>query len=240
MPIQAKPVAVVLQLHHATVAASQSTNQAGTPPSAPANPKPVAVSAATPTPSICTPSNYAGVGDINLDASHPGLTQLVDATYYYQIYGYDSAQVQQQIQRCAPRLSGNDDFTGYTSYRLQWQYAYVAGDNGLCELYNVKVGIRIGEVLPALQTTQPSAGFAAKWQTFAASLDTHERGHVALDEQYAAKLLSDLQAFPATDCASISGAIDTLTHAELAALAQANVDYDTQTNHGATQGALLP
>lgn len=219
--------------------ASQPSGGAAAPAIAPTAPKPTQVIPVLP---ACTPDSYAGTAALDLSSSPAGLSQVVEATHYYQIYGYNAAQARQQITQCAPRLSsGNDDFTGYTSYRLNWLYNYGDNGSGQCTLSNIKIGMHIGEVLPALQLSQyADSGFAAKWQAFVPALDTHEHGHIALDEQYASKILSDLQSFPASDCGTISQAATNLISSDIAVLDQANSTYDAQTNHGATQGALLP
>jgi len=226
---------------HRAAPKSNSVAQSGaatTPiPTVPA--KSAAIIPATPT---CVADSYSGPSALDVSGSQPGVTQVVDATHYYQIYGYTADQARQQITQCAPRLSDNgNDFTGYTSYRLSWLYNYGDNGSGQCTLSNIKVGMHISKVLPSLQLSQyANSAFAAQWQLFAPALDTHEQGHVTLDEQYAAKILTDLQNVPATDCATISQVASTLINSDVTLLNQANVNYDTQTNHGATQGAILP
>jgi|GEM_PF-6045497 len=233
---------VAFSNRHAVTGGTSSQKPATTNSAAPAG-APVTKTAATPPQLInCQPDSYSGPAAINLATSSSGLTQVVDPIHYYQIYGYTVTQARQQISQCAPRLSSNgEDFTGYTSYRLSWSYDYGSNGAGQCVLSNVKLGMRIGEVLPALQPSNyADTTFTAKWSNFVAALNTHEQGHVALDEQYAAKIMGELQNFQPADCAGIDQTATNLIRSEVVALDHANDTYDTQTSHGATQGAVLP
>ena len=143
---------------------------------------------------------------------------------------------------CAPSLSAGlpAEFASETSYNLTWQYGYVAVDGQHCAVTNPKVGLHINMVLPDWQQSLAAAnGFAPSWQSFITSLVTHENGHVALDKQYAATLLSDVQNQPPMDCSSIVSTVQAIAEHDVTLLNQANHNYDALTVHGATQGALL-
>jgi predicted secreted Zn-dependent protease len=197
-----------------------------------------------PTPTSCTPDTYTPPSALDLANAQPGLTQTVDAPSQYQIYGYSSSQIESQIRQCAPNVSStaaSAEFAAETEYRLNWQYDVVVNGAGQCSLSNVKVGSHISMVVPLWRPSQyAAAGLAQQWQSFATGLLTHEDGHVVIDKQYAATLLADLQAFPATDCSSIGQLVTYLVNADVGVLNQANDNYDAATNHGATQGAILP
>jgi predicted secreted Zn-dependent protease len=230
----------------ATAAGSATTPSSPTP-AAPTAAAVVTVKAPKPAPAIpsapnCVPdTGYAGATQLDLTSAAPGLTQIVDATHNYQVYGYTNTQIREQINQCAPRLSGNDDFTGYTTYRLSWQYNFTIDTNNNCVISNPKIGIHISEVLPSWSASQyATAGLSAKWSSFIGALDTHEHGHIALDQQHAAQILASLQSMPATDCGSVTAAANAIINSGVAALDQANAAYDSSTNHGATQGAILP
>jgi len=52
--------------------------------------------------------------------------------------------------------------------------------------------------------------------------------------------VTDLTALPAMACSQLASSANGIIQNDVAALNQANTDYDSQTNHGATQGAVLP
>jgi predicted secreted Zn-dependent protease len=143
---------------------------------------------------------------------------------------------------CAPGASGSSEaeYTGETSYSLSWQYNTSVGNNG-CTVTNVQVGIHIATALPAWQsTTQAASGLAGRWQQFASALTTHEHGHAVLDANYAAALVQQLGTLGVMNCNNITGTIQNTVDSTVRAMNTANDAYDQQTDHGATQGAVLP
>ncbi|MGH7240945.1 MAG: DUF922 domain-containing protein, partial [Candidatus Saccharimonadales bacterium] len=126
-------------------------------------------------------------------------------------------------------------------YRISWQYAYVHDSASMCHVVHAKVGVHVGQILPLWQpTATANAGLPGTWQAFMTALTAHENGHTALDVQYAQILLDNLSSFPPTACDQLPSAIQHLAHSDIGTLDQANDNYDSSTNHGATQGAILP
>lgn len=192
-------------------------------------------------PQACKADTFAPPSLIDLTSRNPGVTQVVDPVHYYRIYGYNGSDVRQQIINCAPKLNGDSEFTGYTSFRINWRYSYGLGEGNACELLDVKVGMHIGMALPSWQESPYAvSGFAGRWRTFIANLTAHEQGHVTLDEQYATAVLTDLQNFSAPSCDGVQNKVDALVRYRVNELNSANDNYDATTNHGATQGAVLP
>lgn len=215
---------------------------------APSATAPAPAAAPTPPPAVptahvvavpnCTPdTSYSIPAQLNVAASPTGLTQSIDPPAYYRVYGNSSAQVHAQLQQCAP----GDEFSGVTGYSLAWQYDTTDNGSDTCTISNVKVGLHINMALPQWQPSSgAAAGLATEWQKFITGLTTHENGHVAIDQQYGTQLLNDLQAYPATDCGSVAAGIQAKASADITSLNAANDAYDARTNHGATQGAILP
>jgi predicted secreted Zn-dependent protease len=179
-------------------------------------------------------------GALKVNANQPGIQQVVDAPQYYQVYGYTSAQVQGQINRCTPVNEGDDDFAASTNYVMNWAYSY-SDDSNSCTITSVAVGVHVAQIYPYWNNSSYAApGYASRWQSYMANLQTHENGHRDLDIQYAAKISHDLQGLPSTDCSAIEQAATATANADVTALNQANDAYDAQTNHGMTQGAIIP
>jgi predicted secreted Zn-dependent protease len=200
---------------------------------------PIRITPAAVTIPACQTVAYGLPSALDLSGASAGLTQQVDAPAHYQIYGNDDSTVRAQIAQCAPKM-GSGEFTGDTSYTINWQYNYSANGDA-CTLSNAKVGVHINEVLPNWYgSTAVSAGFVAKWQAFMSGLTTHEQGHVSLDLAMANTMLAQLQTFTAPSCETIVSVVNIQMQNELATLNAQNENYDTQTNHGATQGAILP
>jgi predicted secreted Zn-dependent protease len=225
-----------------TVAAAPAASKpVSSTPAAAAGPAPV--STARPAASFpgCTPLPFGMPSQLSLDDAPAGLRVQTDAPTQYQIYGDTASELRTQIQHCAPGASGSSlaEYTGQTSYNLSWQYAVSISTK--CSAQDIKVGVHTATALPYWQPTgNATSGLAERWQAFDASLRTHEQGHAVIDKAYAAKLLDDLNALGPVDCDNLTAAIRTIVDSDVAALNQANDTYDRQTDHGATQGAVLP
>lgn len=190
---------------------------------------------------VCKPGSYSKPGAPAAAAANPGLHVAVQPTAYYAIYGNSSDEINAQMAACTPvndSLEGR--FAASTDWSLNWAFDYAGGADGLCRVTAASVAINIGMVFPAWQQTPgASAGLATSWQRFITNLKTHENGHLQLDQSGAARLLSDLQSFPATSCDSIVAQATAKADSNIRALNQANADYDSATGHGETQGAVL-
>jgi predicted secreted Zn-dependent protease len=226
---------------------SAQTAISAVPPATPPTPTtalsaPAATPPAAPEPQACIPTAYNLPSTIDLTNQTSGLTQTIDATAYYRIYGNTSAQIKTQLSQCPPIAASTDgaSFAAETGSKLNWQYSSTSDTSGTCRISGVEVGLHINMVLPVWQPTSDAAsGLAANWQNLISSLTVHENGHVAIYQQYANQLLHDLQALPATSCTSIAASVDAVSAANITALNTANEAYDAATNHGVTQGAVL-
>jgi predicted secreted Zn-dependent protease len=191
----------------------------------------------------CAPdSSYNYPSVLNLSGAAAGVTKVIDLPHYYRVYGNTAGQIRGQVQRCAPQLGSSEGrFAGYTTYRINWQYDYTYQAGDMCKISTAKVGLHINQAFPGWQAAEgANAGLNSKWQNFITSLKTHENGHVQIDEQYAERMLASLRGLPPVGCGSIVSTVNGVMNGDIAQLNQANENYDAVTNHGATQGAILP
>lgn len=190
----------------------------------------------------CTPATSYGLPSrLDLSAVADGLTVVKDPTEYYQIYGRSGAALRRQLASCAPTLGGSagGEYSGETSYSLTWQYAFLLGQN-TCRLTNVRVGLHLNMILPLWRgDTLAANNLKTQWDSFVAGLQTHENGHTDIDRQYATRLMNDLQNLQTDNCTNLASLAQTTIASDTAAINQANDNYDTVTDHGATQGAAL-
>ena len=191
----------------------------------------------------CTPVAMPHPTTLDLTLAPAGVSQLTEPTEYYTIYGNDALTLQQQIAHCAPGSSASNlaEFTAQTAYNLTWQYGTTVFDDGTCQAGNVKIGVHTQTVLPSWQPgTDATPGLAARWSNFAAALAVHEQGHASLAADYAGQILADVSAVPVQSCDTLTSTLNAVIQNDAAGLSAASERYDTQTNHGATQGAVLP
>ena len=190
----------------------------------------------------CTPLNFGSASELVLDSTSTGLRIQNDPATYYQIYGNTASDLHTQISQCAPGANGKSiaEYTGETSYSLTWQYSIAVTDTG-CSLTDTQVGLHITTALPFWQSTATATpGLDSHWQQFTQALTIHEHGHAQLDANYAGLLLQQLNGLGNLDCGSAADTVQSTVNSVVQALNSANNTYDNQTNHGATQGAVLP
>lgn len=191
----------------------------------------------------CNPNSInVAVNAPELANNQDGLQKIVETPQYYQVYGYTSSDVQKQILRCSPVQEDGQTLAASTNYALSWKLSYVGSENpGMCKVDKVAVGLRVAQLYPNWNESQyATAGYAGRWKAFMTNLQTHENGHRDLDAQYAASLYDTLKQLPEVDCSSFMNTATNKANEVIAALNQANESYDAQTNHGTTQGAVLP
>lgn len=180
---------------------------------------------------------------LDLDTAATGLTLVNADPAYYTVHGSTASQIQAQIRNCAPgSADGNTaEFTAQTAYNLNWQYGTTNIGNGKCSIDDVKVGVHTITALPQWQpSVEVSAGLASQWNAFMTALKIHEAGHNKLDILYGQRLVDSLNAVGTQNCTTIANTITSTIDSNVTELNTANDHYDTETDHGSTQGAILP
>ncbi|MCA9327145.1 DUF922 domain-containing protein [Candidatus Saccharibacteria bacterium] len=186
----------------------------------------------------CTGSPYALPASLPVTSLPSGLNKVVDTPTHYQVYGSSIPELRTAIENC-PLRRANGAYHASTSYQLNWSYA-VSVSGTTCRLTNVKIGLHVSQYMPAfVPTSSTPAGTKNAWNRYIANLQTHENGHVAIDTDYAQRLTNTLQNMGSVDCANPKNQVQTIINSYVTMLNAANELYDSQTGHGATQGAVL-
>ncbi len=140
-----------------------------------------------------------------------------------------------------PHESGGGRFYARTDWLLSAHWLPRPTSSG-CELEKGDVNITITMTLPVLATSfGVQADALNRWKTFIQNTQEHESGHVKLAEQGARDYQRDLgNIAPASNCDIMQTRLRDLFDKSFAAIDKANVNYDAQTQHGFTQGAVFP
>ena len=146
---------------------------------------------------------------------------------FYTVQGISEDEIRGDINAKRP---GNYD--ALTEWNFQWQ---VPGDgNGSCNLDGVTIDYTIKVIFP--QWTPPaeaSSEVIQKWNNYINALALHESGHVERVVPFVPDLINTIKA---SSCDSYNAA----AQGWLDTISQQNDQYDTDTDHGATQGAVFP
>ncbi len=227
-PAQNPPTKVALATNNSTSHKSGGGLSSRATTAIPAVPACKAADIPVPTPAVLT-------------AAVSGLQQQIEAPQYYQVYGYTAADVQRQLFNCSPFSDKDGKFAASTNYSINWRVSYVGDEQGQCKISSAVVGVHVAQIMPHWNdSSYAMPGYAGRWQTFVNNLQTHEDGHRDLYLAYAAQLLQDLQALPTNNCENFMSYANSRANADLSQLRQADEAYDQRTNHGASQGAVIP
>lgn len=127
-----------------------------------------------------------------------------------------------------------------TDWNLSSNWTWQTTASG-CEVEKAQVTMAVTMTLPSLASPNLSQDVRQRWDTFIANTITHETGHVHLAFDGARSYQHDIgYLLPAVNCNIIETRLNDLFKKDLNAIDQANVDYDTTTKHGTTQGAVFP
>lgn len=233
-----------------TTAVSPKSNHASSKPTPPPHTSAagaqVAVTDQAPTivaSPMCNRSTaYAPPAAMPVSIDQPGLHQTMQQPVSYPVYGNSLPEINNQISSCTPvsQTEGDSHFAASTDYSINWVFSYRSREDGLCVISQASVGLNISQVYPSWHASIGSpASLASSWHNFINNLAVHENGHAQLDQASAAQLYNDLINFPATECGTIASAATAKANADMAALNQANANYDSATGHGSAQGAVL-
>ena len=201
-----------------------------------------AATAYSPAPSCSPDMGFQPAGPIVING-RDGLIQQFDQSYTHLMYGATASQLADLSRQCPLVITGDNEpyINAYTSYWIGWQFDYQVDSDGKCSVSDPTVLLHFKQALPGWANYGTASNqLKSQWLAYTAAVANHESSHVQLTRQTAAQLLQALQNLPATDCSQIEKTVNQLGQSYLAELSQANQNYDQQTGHGATQGAIVP
>jgi predicted secreted Zn-dependent protease len=177
----------------------------------------------------------SGTGKPALDEFPPGVTGGAEVTYY-DIQGSTAPQLVAEMRRLGPQ---SGQYFGETQSPLRWSWRTKSNAVN-CTLTAVSVRMRSDVTLPRWTPPKDTLpGLVAQWNQFIAGLETHEVGHKDIAARGAKDILHKLQTLSAP-CATMSEEAKRVTADIVARMRVEQIAYDTDTRHGATQGATFP
>jgi predicted secreted Zn-dependent protease len=151
---------------------------------------------------------------------------------YYDISGSTETELRAQLNTLGP--VGFDGYKGdaTTNWFIRWNWPGYGTNT--CDLSAAIISYDIKVIFPRwIPTADASPDLIAKWENYSKLLAEHEKGHVD----------SVIKNFPAI-VEAIKGATcetaDSVANEFLSQLREFDIDYDAETQHGATQGVRFP
>lgn len=146
----------------------------------------------------------------------------------YPVSGRNRRAVRAEMNERRPEIRGQRH-----DARTTWQYNFrVQAPNGVCSPQTAQVSVSITVIMPDLDDpSRLGRTDRAAWDSYIAALALHEGNHARIANLGAEHMQAAMRA--AASCSDLQAIID----AQGAEVAAASQQYDSQTRHGATEGA---
>lgn len=179
-----------------------------------------------------------GAPDAPIGSAMPAPVQVTSATSYYDVEGADLQTLLASLRQRGPS-DGHGTWAASTSWVFRWSYQPTL--DPACRVRAARVNLDLAYTYPQWSPPENVApSVATAWQGYLARVELHEHGHRDIAAAAAAELARTLEALPGQASCDALGTTARATAAELLARhAQTQRAYDHDTDHGATQGAIL-
>ena len=158
----------------------------------------------------------------------------------YTVIGSTAHQLRAVLRTLAPVRHGHR-FGAFTDWEIAWRYQH-ADDRGSHQIHEVTVEVRATITSPLWKPPRSAAAtLVAAWREYAAAIETHEQGHVALAVEAAGAIrrrLLVLPPFPSKT--ALADAAQAIADEELRSAREREIAYDQITSHGRSQGVVFP
>lgn len=179
-----------------------------------------------------------GTQDAPTTTGMPSAVQVTSAISYYDVEGADIRALLTSLRQRGPS-DGHGTWAASTSWVFRWSYQ--PSVDAACRVQLARVNLDLAYTYPQWNAPANAApNIATAWQGYLSRVELHEHGHRDIAEAAANDLARTLEALPAQpSCEALADTARATATELLARHAQAQVAYDRETGHGATQGAVL-
>ena len=169
----------------------------------------------------------------------PGYAEAAFAAYpgtsvrFYDVDGTDEKSIRDALNALGPKSrDGTRRYDAVTDWHAAWHWP--GGADGKCDLEHLDYSFQITVTLPHLHDRDRlSPAVRQAWGRYMAALIDHESGHAKHAYEHRGEIEKAVKA-SSCDGANAAGL------AVIAEMSRFDVQYDAETHHGATQGALFP
>ncbi len=184
----------------------------------------------------------ANVGsNLPLHKQITALPPVVSETYeYYNVQGGCEKDLLCQMKQKGITWNDGKKYESVTSWHLKWAYGYDRMPQA-CTPDSFLVTVEIVTRLPRwMRTGDVPPSLEDKWESYMKHLVAHETGHRDMAVDAAAELSREVAALPPSpSCADLDRQIQTLCRVRMKKLNDDEKQYDSDTKHGYTQGAIF-
>ena len=166
---------------------------------------------------------------------------VTEKNEYYEIRGNSEKDLRKQMLQNGCTWDDGRKYDSVTSWSWTWDYGTDHAAQ-TCSVDDFSVALEIHYRFPKwVRTGDVSPPLVDKWDGYMQKLTMHEQGHRDRAVDAAAEFTRAVARLPNTlSCTERDHRVRALSHETMAQLNAAQQEYDRDTRHGATQGALFP
>ena len=166
---------------------------------------------------------------------------LQEKTEFYDIQGTTTKQLLQAIVENGFEEKDGSICAAHTDWRVNWDLKYFPQGDQACALTDFKVSVTAEYLLPQFSNIENApADLKQKWQTFIHALTFHEQGHKDLAVQAAGDIEAAFKNLPPeSNCNELRQSANAEAEKIIRGYRKKEKQYDIDTDHGKTQGAVL-
>ncbi len=158
---------------------------------------------------------------------------------FYDISGNSLNQLREQINQKGTKWNDGKVYSALTNWDIHYKYS-VTSNNGRYSVRSADTTVEICYYLPRLDANSCTPELASRWKDYFAHLQRHEYGHKDLAVQTASQLNEMFATLPSFGSEEeLAAEITKRTEEKFRHLKEIQIDYDRDTRHGETQGAML-
>lgn len=163
---------------------------------------------------------------------------------YYQISGTTPKELRKQLDKYGPiEKETGKKFDARTDWTIEWHYYYnESGSECKIDTNRVDVTLTLAFTYPEWKyPADASSSLVDKWNTYMKNLVLHEEGHASIASEGAQTIYNTIIAMPASaTCAALEKATNAAAQEQIDEIKRLEKQYDKETEHGRTQGAIFP
>jgi predicted secreted Zn-dependent protease len=159
---------------------------------------------------------------------------------WYDVTGGTAGELRAQLDLHSPEDAAGVHHDAYTEWYVTWHFPLVMSESG-CSTGPVATTLRVKVSFPRWQAA-PGVDqlLLEQWERYLQALFEHESGHRDTALRAAHEISEVLGAFEQLPSCPEAETVASAAHAVLEKYRKADLDYDVETRHGETQGAVFP
>jgi len=159
----------------------------------------------------------------------------------YRVHGSNLEELRESFEPQRYRDASGMAWDAYTWWEVRWSYPFIERI-GTCALGREQVSVEIRIHLPRWEPpTDADPELVTSWDDYLAALEAHEEGHAQIALAAACEIRNVLRTLKAqSDCDRMELEADRATQEVIDRYREFEERFDFETNHGASDGAILP